>query len=151
MFICQDRDSLRNIHNHKVIISMNVSLTSERAPARVYAAFYLACQHQLYFSLPSCPARRCLHHKCQHSGIHLIHSASHSISHPPVKSRLQPHATPLFTLLLYSSSWTYASSADHIEDKHRSVSEHKIVAPPFKHWAEPHLEYCLSELSRRFS
>lgn len=44
--------------------------------------------------------------------------------------------TSLFALLLYSSSLTYTSSPDHSKDKNRSVSEHKMVAPPFKYWAE---------------
>lgn len=91
-------------------ISMNVSLTGHS----LSVCMLLLCQHQLCVSLPSRSAHLCQHHKCQQSGIHLIHSTSRSISHPPVKMEQNPAlCTSLFTLLLYSSSLTHTRSTDH--------------------------------------
>lgn len=74
---------------------MNVSLTSEHvhAPVHVYDAIIYHVNISFTFSSPH--AQCCLCHKCQQSGINLIHSASRIFPIPLSKqSHIQPHAPP---------------------------------------------------------
>lgn len=103
--------------------------------------FCLLCQHQLYFPLPSCPAHCCLRHKCRQSGIHLIHSASRSISHPPVKSSTQPHAPPcLLCCFILPPRHTHAALTTAKTNKNLCRNTVYKIVSPYKEWAEPPLE-----------
>lgn len=121
------RRKKKNSNNNRVTVS-------EHVPFCVYVCFYLTCQHQLYFSLPSCPAHRSLCHKCQQTGIHLIHCASRSISHPPVKSRIQPRAPPcLLCCFILPPRCTHAALTTAKTNTNLCRDTvYKMVTPPFK-------------------
>lgn len=130
----------------KLHVNMNVSLISKQVPSVCMLLLYDVSTLALIFPSPSPHARRCLCHKSLHSGIHLMHRASRSISHPPVKKPSPASCASLFTLLLYSLSWTYTSSPNHSKEKNRFMLEHKMVAPPFKHWAKLRRVYLSCQL-----